>query len=1198
MFAIGQGTQKNEQNVKTRRRKWALLWILIPIIIVGAFILLLTSYFLDPALYRNVLQKSLTTALDREVSIGTAKLSLWDGVGMTFEDFRIRDPSLTFDLLQSKRLILKVKLFPLLKREIKWKRIVVDRPTLRIVRDKNGQFNLFSSHPLTGEKRKETHQNVLEALSSLSGCSLTIRGGEVFFSDESLGDSPLKTEIRSFNFELPKMAIREAFPFHINGKIVHSKKDGQFSVHGTLQNIPEDMDFSKGRIDAEVKIKGIETLHFWPYLEAVLPMKRISGILDLHGQYRGDLHGPFKTSAKITMKDVVFDYPEVFSFILKPKWLNLNFEAEYDTKNFKIPQFLMELPELWVKAKGRVYDIGSKEMGMEAEASTSPFDIAEGKKFIPFRIIAPPVSDRLFRSEGKGSFQAVSIKLSGKLPEIDHCDQPANAHVLSIEAKLDGAQLKLPWDFPILENLKGRLLFQKGDLHISDVEGSIFHSTLEKANLTFFELLHIPTLQLECQGNFDLKDLPSFAKIEGIPEDFSRTLSSIHIVSGEARYSLSAKGLLKDPIRFQQLGIYQLSRARFTHRQIPFPIQIGEGRLELSHNDLKWSETRVTFDHSSLTTNGLWRHGEKNPSLEIMAEGKMDLGDLFALLHAPPFPEEVRSKTDGFESLSGISRFSFKGKSTSGAERFSYEGEFFPREASLVQKGNPLPLILKEGEISFSNSGIGFSKTRVQSGSSSLVLDGWIRGENVNLSTGGALDLKQLFSLMKSPLFPDQIRSQVEGIQELSGRAVVRLKWQGKMEDWIGAFKEGEIRLRGIDLQHREIPVPLSRFEGFISATPGQIRFDDLKGKIGDSPITVSGALSRRSPSSSASSQKVGEGLGLAESGRFSFQISSPHLDLDPLFPKRKEPSPISFEKIRDGLSKWSIDGKIKVDQAKYRSFQCQDLNVEMKTTDGRLFFSSLQFKANGGDLWGEGWVKPTENGIRIEIKPRVSNMEARAFIRALFEKGEEERVMITGRVHIDKVELRGEGENFGRMKESLNGGLRFEMENGVVERFNILSKIFSILNVSQLLKGRLPDLKTKGLPYHQIRANFHVKDGVATTEDFLVDSDAMRITLLGKIDLGKNLIDARIGVHPLVTIDTILSSVPIAGYILTGEDRGFISYFYQVKGNLDDPKIEAIPFKFVEESTWGIVKRLLGTPLRPFQKGPSPNNKEKNNKG
>jgi len=171
---------------------------------------------------------------------------------------------------------------------------------------------------------------------------------------------------------------------------------------------------------------------------------------------------------------------------------------------------------------------------------------------------------------------------------------------------------------------------------------------------------------------------------------------------------------------------------------------------------------------------------------------------------------------------------------------------------------------------------------------------------------------------------------------------------------------------------------------------------------------------------------------------------------------------------------------------------------------------------------------------------------------------------------------------------------LRLELENGIIERGNILAKIFSILNVSQLFKGRLPDLKTKGLPYHQIMAHIHVKDGVASTEDLVVDSDAMKITILGKVDLGKNRIDARIGIHPLVTLDTVLSNVPIVGYILTGKDKAFLSYVYEVEGDLNDPKVEAIPIKSMGESLWGIIKRLIETPLRPFQKGPSPDKEKK----
>jgi len=1179
----------------SRRRKWLFLWIPILIMVVGAFIFLSTHYLLDPNLYRNIFEKSLTTALDRDVSIGKAKIYLWGGVGIAFEDFRVKDRSRAFDLLQSKRLILRVKLLPLLKREIKWKRIIVDRPTLHLVRDKNGQFNIFSNGPLSGEQLKETQKKSLEALTSLFGGSLALRDGEIFFSDESLGPSPLKTEVRSFRLELSKVSYLKAFPFRISGRIIHSKKEGQFSIQGTIQNIPEDLDFSKGRAEAELKIKGIETFHFWPYLKTMLPMKTISGTLDLNAHYQGDFRRTFKTSVKIKFKEFLFDYPQVFSTVLNPKWVNIDFEVDTDFKNLNIPRFSIELPELWIKAKARIYDIGSKEMGMEAEAHSSPFDLEKGKKFIPFRVITPDVSEPLFQAEGKGSFQVVSLRLAGKMSEIDHCDDLVNAHVLYIDTKLDGTWLKFPWNFPPLEDLKGQLLFQNGHLHIKEVEGRIFHSTLEKVNGTLSELLHTPMLQIECQGKFDWTDLFSLAKTEGFPEEFSRALSPLTILSGKAQYSLSAKGLLKPPIRLQHHEIFHLSKIWLTHSQIPFPIQLGEGRVELSNKDLQWSEVNVEFGNTSLMMNGLWKHGEEEPSLEILTKGRMDLKNLFALFQTPLFPEEVRLKTKGFEAHSGTSQISFKGKTLPGTSPFSYEGEFSPREVSFLQKGNPIPIVLKEGGISFSNLGMGFLKTKVQSASSSLTLDGFIREGNVNLSTWGSIDLKQLFSLMKSPLLPEEVRKPLEEIQELTGRAEVRLKWLGKTEAWMAALKEGEIHLKKIFLQHREFPPPVSLMEGSFFVTPEQIRFVELKGKVGDSPITLSGAFSQTTPPSPVASQKIGKGSDMTESvRRLSFQIASPHLDLDPLFPKEEGSSPTSYEKIRGWLLNWSVDGKVEVDKGKYRSLRYQNLKGEMKTIDGTLFIRPFQFKSDGGDFWGEGWIKPTERGIKFEIKPRVSNMEAKALIRTVFQKEEEERVVLTGRVHIDKVELRGEGENSQKMKESLNGSLRFEIEKGMIERWKTLSRIFSILNVSQLFMGRLPDLKTKGLPYHNMMATFQIKDGIASTEDFLVDSDAMKIILRGKVDLGKNSIDARIGVHPLVTIDKILGNVPIAGYILTGKDKGFISFFYDVKGNLDDPKIESIPLKSIEEPSWGIIKRLLLTPLRPFQNNSSSNKEKK----
>jgi len=103
-----------------------------------------------------------------------------------------------------------------------------------------------------------------------------------------------------------------------------------------------------------------------------------------------------------------------------------------------------------------------------------------------------------------------------------------------------------------------------------------------------------------------------------------------------------------------------------------------------------------------------------------------------------------------------------------------------------------------------------------------------------------------------------------------------------------------------------------------------------------------------------------------------------------------------------------------------------------------------------------------------------------------------------------------------------------------------------------------------------------------------------MRITGIGKIDLGRNQVNAKIGVHPLVTVDTVLSKIPIAGYILTGKDKAFLSFVYEVKGDLDDPIIEAIPIQSIPGGIFGIITRLLETPLRPFQKDSSSHGEKK----
>ncbi len=1153
----------------SHRRRFSFLWVLLPILALGTLFFLSINYLIDPSLYRNVIQKSLTHHLGREVTIGKAKISLWGGLSVAFEDFRVRDRSARFDFLRSKGLILRVRLIPLLKREVQWKRIVLDGPVFHMIRDKEGRLN-FIDAPLTGDTLKSREKDLMNTLSALFGGSLTLRNGTLSFTDESLGDSPLVTEIHALNLEISRISSGHAFPVLIRGKITHLNTDGEFLLSGNLQ-MPEDMDLSKGNMDIKAEAHGIDVSHFWPYLKPLLTMDTISGMLDLNGSYQGSVAKGFKASAKIKFKDLVYDHPRVFAFTQSPKWMNLDLDVAFDKKVFNVSRFFIQLPDIWVKAKGKIYGIGTKEMGMDAEAQSGPFDLSDAKRYIPYRIITKDVSERLYRSEGSGTVRIVSARLSGKMPEVEHCDQPQYAHALSVEMDLERPRVKLPWDVPLLDNLKGHLLFKDGHLKLKEVGGKFLRSTIDRFNGTFYWLLRVSTVQVNMEGKLDLVDFPSLIKMEGISGRLSETLSPMGILSGKARYKLFLKGELKPPFNFQYEGVYQLSKVRFTHRDLPFPILVEEARVDLSNESLEWSGATVEFGNSSLLMSGSWKKGESLGPVELNSKGRVDLKNLFSLLQTSLFSEEIRTKTKGIENLSGAGQLSLKAWKPAGSPVFSYEGELIPREVSFLPKGISFPLTFKEGSLSFSNRGLDFRKVRVFSGNSALLLDGSIEDGNLNLISSGTIDLKPLHALLQTSLFSDPLGSQMAGIQQMAGRAEVRLKWLGRTETWPDALREGEIKFKGVSLKHQAIPVPLSYMDGSLAFSPEQIRLEDLKGRIGDSPLSVSGVISKSGPAGSVRAA--------------SLQISSPDLDLDPLFPKREESTPSSFETVKTWLSNWNLDVRVEANQGRYRGVHYRDVKIGFKTMDQKLFIRPFQFRGMGGDVWGEGWIEPSQEGIRFEIKPRVSNVEAKSFLRVLLGKGKEEKVEISGRVHVDKVELRGEGENFRQVKESLNGTLRLQFENGVIERFNVLAKVFSVLNVSQLFKLRFPDLKTKGLPYRQIMATIDVRDGIASTEDFLVDSDAIRITILGKADLGKNQVEARVGVHPLGTLDTVLSNVPIVGYILTGKEKAFLSAVYEVKGPFDDPKVEAIPFKSAGEGFLGIVKRLLETPIRPFQK-------------
>jgi uncharacterized protein YhdP len=105
------------------------------------------------------------------------------------------------------------------------------------------------------------------------------------------------------------------------------------------------------------------------------------------------------------------------------------------------------------------------------------------------------------------------------------------------------------------------------------------------------------------------------------------------------------------------------------------------------------------------------------------------------------------------------------------------------------------------------------------------------------------------------------------------------------------------------------------------------------------------------------------------------------------------------------------------------------------------------------------------------------------------------------------------------------------------------------------------------------------IQDGVVSSQDFYIASNAMNISAVGKVDLVKNEVDATIGVQPLQTVGKVVNRLPVVGWILTGENKTFLTTYFEAKGKLEDPQVKAIPVKSMAKGVFNIFKRVFELP-------------------
>ena len=144
-----------------------------------------------------------------------------------------------------------------------------------------------------------------------------------------------------------------------------------------------------------------------------------------------------------------------------------------------------------------------------------------------------------------------------------------------------------------------------------------------------------------------------------------------------------------------------------------------------------------------------------------------------------------------------------------------------------------------------------------------------------------------------------------------------------------------------------------------------------------------------------------------------------------------------------------------------------------------------------------------------------------------------------------------------------------------------VLAKIFELLNVAEIFKLKLPDLRTEGFGYKKIDIHWRLDGGKIYIDSGLLDSSAMEIAFTGELDLVREQADVRVLVAPLQTLNFIVNNIPVLRNILAGT---FISIPFRVAGDLQNPDVSAMNPKDVGSELLKLMKRTADMSVQIIQ--------------
>ncbi|MFP4040842.1 MAG: AsmA-like C-terminal region-containing protein [Desulfosudaceae bacterium] len=152
------------------------------------------------------------------------------------------------------------------------------------------------------------------------------------------------------------------------------------------------------------------------------------------------------------------------------------------------------------------------------------------------------------------------------------------------------------------------------------------------------------------------------------------------------------------------------------------------------------------------------------------------------------------------------------------------------------------------------------------------------------------------------------------------------------------------------------------------------------------------------------------------------------------------------------------------------------------------------------------------------------------------------------------------EAELIGTPDDWQSGRLQLVSHDGQFQKLTFLSKLFSILNVTDIFSLRnIRNIFSTGYPYSEMRLAGHIADNRLLLADSFVKGPGLDFFFSGPVDLDSGRLDLLMFVKPFGTIDAIVTFIPLVGKDLGGGNQSIAFIPINVGGTLGDPRFSLL---------------------------------------